>query len=165
MNSIFLILIIVCVILSSFFSGVEMALAKVNKTRLAREAEKGDKSAKLTLSFANNYNDTINVILIGNNLVNIAATSLATLLFQSLIPGDVNTAELTATLVMTVVILTFGEILPKSICSSYAFGLSKVLSKPLYLFKVIFTPITFVVKKILNGFTNLIDKKKVIMES
>lgn len=160
MNSIFLILIIVCVILSSFFSGVEMALAKVNKTRLEREAEKGDKSAKLTLSFANNYNDTINVILIGNNLVNIAATSLATLLFQSLIPGDVNTAELTATLVMTVVILTFGEILPKSICSSYAFGLSKVLSKPLYLFKVIFTPITFVVKKILNGFTNLIDKKK-----
>ena len=160
MTSVFIILIVLCVILSSFFSGVEMALAKVNKTRMAREAEKGNKSAKLVCNFIGNFNDTINVILIGNNLVNIAATSLATLLFADLIPNDAGKAELVATLVMTVIILTFGEILPKSIASSYSYNLSKVLSGPLYLFKVIFSPITFVVKKILNGFTNLIKKKE-----
>ena len=77
MISVFIILIVLCVALSSFFSGVEMALAKVNKTRMAREAEKGSKNAKLVCNFIDNYNDTINVILIGNNLVNIAATSLA----------------------------------------------------------------------------------------
>ena len=81
MRSVYIISIILCVILSSFFSGVEMALAKVNKTKIAREAEKGDKRAILTNEFVDNYNDTINVILIGNNLVNIAATSLSTLLF------------------------------------------------------------------------------------
>ena len=160
MNSVFIVLIIICVIISSFFSGVEMALAKVNKTKIAREAEKGDKRSIVAKKFIDDYNDTINVILIGNNLVNIAATSLATLLFLDLIPGDVGTSELVATVVMTVIILTFAEILPKSIASSYAYNISKFLSKPLYIFKVLFSPITFVVKKILNGFTNLINKKK-----
>ena len=160
MRSVYIISIILCVILSSFFSGIEMALAKVNKTKIAREAEKGDKRAILTNEFVDNYNDTINVILIGNNLVNIAATSLSTLLFVELFPNDVSKAELLATLVMTIAILTFGEILPKSIASCYSYNLSKLFAKPLHFFKVLFTPITFVVKKILNGFTKVIKEKQ-----
>ena len=151
-NSVLIALLIVCLIGSAFFSGVEIALAKVNKTRLARAAEQNEKGAKQALAFVENYSDTITVILIGNNLVNIAASSMASILFASIHPEN---SELIATIVVTVAILTFGEILPKSIATSYAFKVSKLFSSPLRFFQIIFKPITIVVNKILNGFVNL----------
>ena len=157
MNSILIALLIVCLIGSAFFSGVEIALAKVNKTRLARAAEKNEKGAKQALAFVENYSDTITVILIGNNLVNIAASSMASVLFASIHPEN---SELIATIVVTVAILTFGEIIPKSIATSYAFKVSKLFSSPLRFFQIIFKPITVVVNKILNGFVNLLSKKQ-----
>ena len=99
-----IILLVVCVILSAFFSGSEISFAKVNKVRLARAVERKEKGAKLAHFFVDNYNDTITTILIGNNLVNIAASSMATILFLSIDPVN---GEWLATLVMTLVILTF----------------------------------------------------------
>ena len=157
MDSILIILLIACLIGSAFFSGIEIALAKVNKTRLARAADKNEKGAKLALSFVENYNDTITTILIGNNLVNIAASSMASILFAELYPVN---SELIATIVVTIAILTFGEILPKSIASSYSFKVSKFLSIPLKFFHVLFAPITNVVKKMLNGFVTLLSKSE-----
>lgn len=160
MTSVIIISLIICVILSAFFSCIEMALAKVNKTRIARAAEKHEKGAKLACKYIDNYNTTINIILIGNNLVNIAATSLSTLLFFRLMPDNKELAELYAALVMTIIILTFSEILPKSIASSNSFKLSKLLSIPLRFFEIIFYPITKLVDKILDSFVSILNKKK-----
>lgn len=157
MNKIIIILIVLCVLLSAFFSGIEIALAKVSKPRLERAVEKNEKGAKLASYFVNNYNDTISTILIGNNLANIAATSLTTILLMSSHP---DTAETLAAIIMTVVILILGEIIPKSIATSYAFSFSKILSFPLRFFQIIFYPITIIVKLILKGFNKLLSKKK-----
>lgn len=157
MNNVLIILLVVCLICSAFFSGTEMALAKVNKVKLAREKDNNVKAAKLAHNFAENYNDTITIILIGNNLVNIAASSMATVLFVDLCgePG-----ELIATIVVTLAILIFGEILPKSIASSYAYPLSKILSYPLKVCQILFFPITIIVQKILNKFNKKLEEKQ-----
>ena len=127
-NPVIITFLVILVILSAFFSGTEMAFAKVNKTKLSREADKKVKSAILANSFVNDYNDTITVILIGNNIVNIAASSLATILFTSISPTN---GELLATIVMTLVVLTFGEIIPKSLATSYSYGFSKLFAYPM----------------------------------
>ena len=157
MISVLIILIVLCVGLSAFFSATEMALAKVNKVKLAREKDNNNKLSTLAYNFADNYNDTITIILIGNNLVNIAASSMATILFVELFQEQ---GEWIATVVMTVVVLIFGEILPKSIASSFSYSLSRILSFPLRFFQIIFYPITKLVQKMLNGFNKNLKKQK-----
>ena len=162
MNKVVLIILLaVCVVLSAFFSGSEMAFAKVNKVKLSRAVDKKEKGAKLAFSFVDNYSDTITTILIGNNLVNIAASSMATILFLSIDPVN---GEWLATIVMTVIVLIFGEILPKSIAGSCAYGVSKTFAVPMKLFQVIFKPITFVVQKTLSGLNKMLSKKKMLEE-
>lgn len=156
-NNVLIALLVICVILSAFFSGIEIAFAKVNKIRLERAVEKKEKGAKLAYDFVNNYNDTITTILIGNNLVNIASSSIATVLFVSISPEN---GEWMATLFMTIILLTFGEILPKSIAASYSFKFSKIFSYPLKFFQILFYPITCLVNLILKGFIKLLSKKK-----
>ena len=98
-KNVIIILLVILVALSAFFSCTEMAFAKINKVKLTREAaNKKAKAAILANSFVEDYNDTITIILIGNNLVNIAASSLATILFVSINPTN---GEWIATLVMT----------------------------------------------------------------
>ena len=158
MNNVLIVLLILCLICSAFFSGTEMALAKVNKVKLARATEKKEKGAKLANKYAENYNDTITIILVGNNLVNIASSAMATILFVDLC-GE--SGEFIALLVVTLTILIFGEILPKSIAASYSYPLSKILSVPLKVCEILFFPITFVVQKILNGFNKRLEEKQV----
>lgn len=158
MNNVLIVLLILCLICSALFSGTEMALAKVNKVKLARATEKNEKGAKLANKYAENYNDTITIILVGNNLVNIAASAMATILFVDLC-GE--SGEFIALLVVTLTILIFGEILPKSIAASYSYPLSKILSVPLKVCEILFFPITFVVQKILNGFNKRLEEKQV----
>lgn len=155
MDKIFIILIAICVLLSAFFSGSEMAYAKVNKVRLEREYEKKKKGVKQAYFFVSHYDEAITTILIGNNLVNIAASSMATVLFISAYPEN---GELYATLLITVIVLIFGEILPKTICASYSYPLSKIFSYPMKFFHIILYPFTFVVRGILNGFNKRLKK-------
>ena len=147
---------VILVILSAFFSSTEMAFAKVNKTKLSRDADKKVKAAILANSFVNDYNDTITIILIGNNIVNIAASSLATILFTSISP---NNGEWLATLVMTLTVLTFGEIIPKSLATSYSYGFSKLFAYPMKFFQLLFYPLTWLIKKTTNGLNSLLSKK------
>ena len=156
-NSVLIIAIVICVILSAFFSCVEMAYAKVNKMKLEREVSKNKTSAKIASSFVNDYNNTITIILIGNNLVNIAASSISTILFVSISPEY---GETLAVIVMSIVILTFGEIIPKNVATVYPYGISCVFSYPMIFFKYLLFPLTFVVQKILNGFNKLLRKHK-----
>jgi len=111
-----IIAIIVCIILSGYFSATETAFSSLNKTRLRVMVENGDKRAKVTLELAEKYDKLISTILIGNNIVNIAASSIATLLFVALL-GTMGATV--STIVITVVVLIFGEITPKSIAKDY----------------------------------------------
>ncbi len=108
----YIIAIIIMVLLSGYFSATETAFSSLNKTRLKTMIEKGDKRAKITLDVSENYDKLISTILIGNNIVNIAAASLGTVLFVKLYP---NYGATISTAVITVVVLIFGEITPKSI--------------------------------------------------
>lgn len=137
---------VLLVALSGFFSGSEIVYAKVNKLRLKKAAKK-DKKARLAYKLNENYPALIGTILVGNNLVNIAASSLATVLFTYLYPES---GALLATIIMTATILVFGEILPKTILSKYAFSSSKKMASPLYVLEIIFFPIVWSVNKLIG---------------
>ena len=102
--------IIICIILSALFSACEIAFASVNRLRIKTKANEGDPNVKQVLYIINNFNDALSTILIGNNLVNIIASAITTLIAIDLVG---NNATLLATIVMTVIILIFGEITPK----------------------------------------------------
>ena len=137
---------VILIIFSAFFSGSEIVYAKVNKLRLKKAAKK-NKQARLAVNLNDNYPALIGTILVGNNLVNIAASSLATLLFTYIWP---NNGALMATIIMTASILVFGEILPKTILSKYAFTSSKKMAFPLYVLEIIFFPIVWSVNKLIG---------------
>ena len=104
----------VCVALSAFFSASETAFTSVNRVKLKTMIQNGSKPAKAALALAEDYDRLITTILIGNNIVNIAASSLATSLFLVLLNKNANLATTASTVVMTIVILIFGEVSPKA---------------------------------------------------
>ena len=109
----YIVILVICVILSAYFSATETAFSSLNKTRLRTLAEKGNKKAALANSLAEDYDKLLSTILIGNNIVNIGASSLGTVLFVQLLGGDIGAAV--STIVITIVVLIFGEISPKSL--------------------------------------------------
>ena len=112
---IFVLILIVLVALSAYFSASETAFSSYNKMRMKSEAEdKKGKKARHVLELSENYEKLISTILIGNNIVNILATSIATLLFTSLI-DDAALGATVSTVVMTLAVLIFGEITPKTV--------------------------------------------------
>ena len=112
-DSISLIIIFVCVIMSSYFSATETAFSSLNRIRIKNMAEKKNKKAKLVLHLSENYDSLLSTILIGNNIVNIASASLTTVLFVKLLGEEAGPTV--STIVTTVVVLIFGEVTPKSI--------------------------------------------------
>ncbi len=109
---------VVLVMLSAYFSATETAFSAVNKTKLKTLAEKDNKKAKLVLKLCDKYDRLISTILIGNNIVNIALSSIATVYFIELMNGH-TAAPTVSTIVATVVVLIFGEITPKSLAKDF----------------------------------------------
>ena len=103
---------IVLIGLSAFFSAAETAYNSLNEIRLKSKADDGDEKAAHTLALVERYDSLLSTILIGNNIVNIGASSLATVLFTRLVGGVYGPTV--STIVMTLLVLTFGEITPKS---------------------------------------------------
>ncbi|MBR6523512.1 MAG: HlyC/CorC family transporter [Clostridia bacterium] len=137
--SISIISIIILIFLSAFFSSSETAVTASNRLKIKAKADDGDKKAKTALKLINNYDKTISTILIGNNIVNIVATSLATVLATNVwkIHG-----ALIATVVMTVLVLVFGEILPKSLAKTNAEALLLSIAKTLIFVTKLLLPIS-----------------------
>lgn len=159
-----IIIMIICVILSALFSGTEIVYSKVNKLHLSRDADAGDKKAAKALNIANDFSSTITTILIGNNLVNIAMSSVsAVVAFE--IAGDIFQSELVFTLItsiaVTFIVLIFGEILPKTIFQNYSFTLSKLLIGFVSIFKIIFLPFVFIFNKLTSFLSKPFKKIKV----
>ena len=132
---------VICVILSGYFSATETAFSCVNKTRLKAMTEKGDKRAALTYKLAENYDQLISTILIGNNVVNIALSAIATLMFVDLL-GDMGATVSTAA--VTVVVLIFGEITPKSIAKDYPEKFAMFSAPFINMLIVVLTPLNFI---------------------
>lgn len=133
-----LIAIAVMVAFSAFFSSADMVYSTVDTLRLKKDAEKGSKSAALALKFANEYDKTITTILFSNNLVNIAASSLASISYF----GDILGPSL-ITIIMFLIIVTFAEIIPKVIGRVYSHGLAKLYAYPILVFKYLFIPFVY----------------------
>ena len=131
---------LLCVALSGYFSATETAFSSVNKTRLKMLSDNGNKKATLALQLAENYDKLISTILIGNNIVNIAVASIGTLLFVDML-GDIGATVSTA--VVTIAVLIFGEITPKSIAKENAEAFS-IFSAPFISTLIfLFTPLNF----------------------
>lgn len=141
------------VVFSAFFSSAEIAFAKCNKLRFEMLADEGNKKAKLVLKICDDYTNQLSTILVGNNLVNIAASSLATVVATALI-GKAR-GETAATVLSTIVILIFGETLPKIIAAAIPDSVAKLYARPLLFCMIIFKPVVVVVNKFVNVLAKL----------
>lgn len=112
-TSTYIVIIAMLLICSAYFSATETAFSSLNRTKLKALAEKGDKKAKRAVELSDKYDKLISTILIGNNIVNIAASSLGTVMFIKILGGEAGPTV--STVVITVAVLVFGEISPKSI--------------------------------------------------
>ncbi len=131
---------VVCVVLSAYFSATETAFSSVNKTRLKALAEKGNYRAKIAYQLSEDYDRLISTILIGNNIVNIAVASIGTLLFVQAL-GDIGATV--STVVVTVVVLIFGEITPKSVAKDHAESFSMFSAPIIKTLIFVLTPLNF----------------------
>ena len=134
-------LLIVLLLGSGFFSASETSLMSLSKIRIRYMEEDGVKGAKLVSSLIEKSSDLLSSILVGNNVVNIAATSVSTSLFINIF-GDGGVAIATA--VMTVLVLIFGEITPKTIAANSPEKIAVIVSKPISIIMKITKPIVWV---------------------
>lgn len=134
------ILIIIFLIFSAFFSATETAFTSLNRVRLKNRANDGDKRAKETLELSLDYNKLLSTILIGNNIVNIALTATATLLFIRLYGSYGPTIS---TVVTTVIVLVFGEISPKNLAKESPEKFAMFATPATRVFMVVFTPLNW----------------------
>ena len=148
-----IIVLIILLVLSGFFSMSETALMALSKIRIRHMVDDGVKGAKLVEKLTEDPNKLLGAILIGNNIVNILASSLATTLFVSLVgPSGVGIA----TAVMTVLVLIFGEITPKSIAKQKSEQVSLKVSKPISIIVKLFKPFIGIFTFISSGFIRLL---------
>ena len=136
-----LIIIVCCIIMSAYFSATETAFSSLNRVRMKSLAEKGNKRAALVLRLSENYDSLLSTILIGNNIVNITSTSVATVLFVRLL-GEERGSSL-STLVMTIVVLIFGEVSPKSLAKEVPENFALFSAPILRVLVIILSPANF----------------------
>ena len=152
-----LVILIVLVILSGFFSSAETALTTVNRVRMRALEEEGSKRAARVNKILENYSKMLSAILIGNNIVNLSAASLATTL-----AARIHLAVGIATGTLTIVVLIFGEIVPKTWAMVSSEKLSLAYSGIIYGLMQLLTPVIFIIDKLANGILRLmhIDPSK-----
>ncbi len=144
---------VVLLILSAFFSSAETAFVSVNQIRMRSLAEDGDHKAKRVLKITSNSSKMLSAILIGNNLVNISASSLATTITLSLWG---NKAVSITTGVLTLLVLIFGEISPKTIATTYADRIAPAYSPIVLALMTVLTPVIFVINLLSHGVLTII---------
>ena len=150
----------ILIILSAFFSSAETAFTTVNKIRIRTFEEEGRPNAALIRKLTDDPQKMLSAILIGNNIVNLTASSLTTIMVTRItanlgLASKSATAIGIATGILTLIILVFGEITPKSIATRSSERICFFYIKPIYWMTVIFTPLIFIVNKISFGFMKL----------
>ena len=133
--------IIVCLIFSAYFSATETAFTSLNRVRMKNLAGAGDERAKKVLKLEENYDNLLSTILVGNNLVNIALTSAATLMFVELYPTYGATLS---TIAVTIVVLIFGEISPKSLAKENPEKFSMFSAPLIHALMIVLKPVNWI---------------------
>ena len=146
-----LVSIVILIFLSGFFSSAETALSTVNRVRMRTLEEEGSKRAARVNKVLDNYSKMISTILIGNNIVNLTASSLATTLAMR-----INLAVGIATGVLTIVVLLCGEIVPKTWAILYSEKLALTYCNVIYFLMQVLTPVIFIVDLLSHGIMKLL---------
>lgn len=164
----YLLIIIPMVMLSAFFSGTEMAFNSSSMIRLKKAADNGDFLSKLAYSINEKFTWALSTILIGNNLVNIAAstaaTSLAIMIFTDLLGWDTESAQgvgaTVATVVLTIIVLIFGEITPKILAKQHADRIVRIVALPIRIVTILLFPLVAIVMLFVNLLRKVWGKDK-----
>ncbi len=145
------------IVASAFFSSSETAFASANGLRLKNNAKNGRRLDRMALKVYSGYDNALVAILIGNNLANIASSSVATVIAMQLMGDD---GSLVASAVMTVLILILGEIMPKIIAKQTSDTMARYLALPVRFFTIVFTPLIYLVRALIKLCSRLWAKEK-----
>ena len=146
---------VILVAFSAFFSASETAFSSLNQIRLKSRADDGDRTAARVLAMSEQYDKLLSTILIGNNIVNIAAASIGTIIFTKMLGAE--RGATVSTMVLTIVVLIFGEVTPKSLAKEMPETVATAVSPFLNLLLILFTPLTWLFtqwKRLLNHFVH-----------
>ena len=143
-----IIILVILIALSGFFSSSETALTTVSRFKIRTMADAGDRRARMVQKVTGNTGKMLSAILIGNNIVNISASSLATVVFMDMF-GSAGAGI--ATGVMTLLVLIFGEVTPKNLASRRALSISLQVAGIINALMIVLTPIIFVMNHIVSG--------------
>lgn len=146
----------ILIMCSAFFSSAETALVTVNKMRVRMFLEEGNKAAVVLDKVIGNSSKMLSAILIGNNIVNISASALATLFVQNRF-GDIYVSIGTG--ILTLVVLICGEIVPKTVATVKAEKLALIYARPIYIIITVLTPVIFLIDKISKIFMKVVGIK------
>ncbi len=146
-------------LLSGYFSAAETAITSANKVRLRNQAENNNVKAKRSLKMTENFDQSLSTILIGNNIVNISIATIATKIASDLYDDNGSTLFVT-TLVITILVLIFGEILPKSLAKQFAEKYLLAMSASLDIVMKVFYPITWLFVQLRIGVSKVIGSNK-----
>ena len=136
-----LVALVILIVLSAFFSASETAFSSLNQIRLKSRADAGDPQAARVLALAERFDSLLSTILIGNNIVNIAMSSIATVLFTRLLGGMYGPTV--ATVVITLLVLVFGEVTPKSMAKEMPETMAVAFAPALQALVIVFTPLNY----------------------
>lgn len=151
-NIIQLILIILGVMFSAFFSSSETALTSINTFKIRQMEKNGVKNSHILKKLVDNITKVLTTILIGNNIVNIVTTTIATIFFTDVFGSK---GAVISPIILTIVVLIFGEVTPKNIAASNPERLSLKVAKPIRFFNIILTPLSFILGLITNSIGKL----------
>ena len=143
------VVIFVMICLSAYFSASEIAFNSANKMRLRKSSECGSCTSRIAYSICDKFTTSLSAILIGNNLANIAVSTCTTLIVMDLFKDDVALASTIATILITVVILIFGEIIPKILSKQNADTVVRIIAIPTRVLTIILSPFVFIVMALL----------------
>ncbi len=141
--------IFVMICLSAYFSASEIAFNTANKMRLRKACEGGSCTAKIAYRICDKFTTSLSAILIGNNLANIAVSTCSTLIVMNLFQNNVALASTVATVLITIVILIFGEIIPKILSKQNADTVVRIIAIPTRILTILLSPLVFIVMAIL----------------
>lgn len=142
--AVYVIILVVLLILSAFFSATETAFTSLNRTRLKLLADDGKKSAKKALKHADNYDRLLYTILIGNNIVNLTLATISTLLFSSIITNSESLSATLSTIISTIAVLIFGEVTPKTLAKEFPEKVAMFVAPIMDFFTIILYPLNLV---------------------
>lgn len=155
------IIICLCIIGHFFFSLSETALACSNRFKMQVEADNNIKVSKLVVKLCDKYDRALTTVLVGNNVVAIALSTVSTILFYNyLINTSLSSyASLISSIIMTIIVYILGDTLPKTIAKAIPDTCSKIVAYPVYIFMIILTPITIIFEGMVKLFETIFKKK------